>query len=120
MGTSQSRTIDRLMLGVEKSRMSRLVRSGNLPYERADPHHRPNLTGTNVGNMLFQQAVVKPCRRLTPTFCRTAMRRRCPDVDRINDNFDVWVRSLSNRGRSSRTDSESRLLRMVTRHAVGL
>src|SRR4051794_35376422 len=102
MGTSQSRTIDRLIAWSGETRMSRLlVRSGKLPYERADPFTTAvrNLTGTNVGNMLFQQAVIKALSLADTDIASNGYGLTLSDVDRINDNCDVLVLPLANQFR---------------------
>jgi len=78
-----------------------LVRAGKLPYQRADAVTTAfrNLTGTNVGNMLFQHAVVKALSLSDSQIAVNGFGLTLSDADRINDNCDALVLPLANQFR---------------------
>jgi len=78
-----------------------LIRVGKLPYERADPYTTllRNLTGTNVGNMLFQQAVVKALSLPENEISSNGYGLELSHVERINESCDVLVLPLANQFR---------------------
>ena len=78
-----------------------LIRCGKLPYQRVDPYTtlRRNTTGTNVGNMLFQQAVVKSLSLPDYDLASNGFGLRMQDADRINDTCNMLVLPLANQFR---------------------
>ena len=78
-----------------------LIRCGKLPYQRVDPFTMlaKNVTGTNVGNMLFQQAVVKSLSMPDYELASNGYDLKVADADRINDSCDVLVLPLANQFR---------------------
>lgn len=78
-----------------------LIRSGKLPYQRVDPYTtlRRNTTGTNIGNMLFQHAVVKTLSLPEYELASNGFSLKVEDADRINDTCDVLVLPLANQFR---------------------
>jgi polysaccharide pyruvyl transferase WcaK-like protein len=82
--------------------MSRLlIWCGKLPDRRVDPLTtlRRNVTGTNVGNMLFQQAVVKSLSLPDHQLASNGYGLKVEDADRINDDCDVLILPLANQFR---------------------
>jgi len=82
--------------------MSRLlIWCGKLPHQRVDPFTtlRRNVTGTNVGNMLFQQAVVKSLSLPDYELAANGYGLKVDDADHINDACDVLVLPLANQFR---------------------
>ena len=78
-----------------------LIRVGKLPYERVDPYTTllRNVTGTNVGNMLFQQAVVKALSLPQNEIASNGYGLELSNVERINESCDVLVLPLANQFR---------------------
>jgi hypothetical protein len=78
-----------------------LIRCGKLPHQRVDPFTtlKRNVTGTNVGNMLFQQAVVKSLSLPEYEVVPNGYGLKVADADRINDTCDVLVLPLANQFR---------------------
>ena len=78
-----------------------LIRCGKLPYQRVDPYTtlRRNTTGTNVDNMLFQQAVVKSLSLPDYDLASNGFGLRMQDADRINDTCNMLVLPLANQFR---------------------
>jgi hypothetical protein len=78
-----------------------LIRVGKLPYERVDPFTTlvRNVTGTNVGNMLFQEAVVKALSLPQNEIASNGYDLELSNVERINESCDVLVLPLANQFR---------------------
>jgi len=94
-----------------------LVWSGKLPYERADPLTTlmRNLTGTNVGNMLFQQAVIKALSLPDTEVASNGYGLELSEVERINDDCDVLVLPLANQFRPNFGDRLSTMAETIRR-----
>ncbi|HEY4608953.1 MAG TPA: polysaccharide pyruvyl transferase family protein, partial [Ilumatobacteraceae bacterium] len=100
--------------------MRLLIRCGKLPDQRLDPFtsYTRGVTGSNVGNLLFQQAVIKTLTLPDNELECNGYYVRPADVDRINASCDVLVLPFANQFRTDQRDNLAQLANAVERLRV--
>src|SRR3954462_13349221 len=100
--------------------MRLLIRCGKLPDQRLDPFttYLRAVTGSNVGNMLFQQAVLKTLTLPGNELECNGYYVRPADVDRINASCDALVLPFANQFRTDQRDNLAQLADAIDRLRV--
>lgn len=92
-----------------------LVRAGKHPFEpiSAPETHGRNIIGTNNGNMLFQESVIKTLSVSGADITPTHYRVNPADAKSISDNYDAYILPLANAFRPSFMPKLDRLTELV-------
>ena len=92
-----------------------LVRAGKHPFEpiSAPETHGRNIIGTNNGNRLFQESVIKTLSVSGADITPTHYRVNPADAKSISDNYDAYILPLANAFRPSFMPKLDRLTELV-------
>jgi len=102
LGTPDRGLFETLAIG--EGHMTRLlIRAGKLPYEPVNPYATifRNLTGSNLGNLLVQQALVKALYLPQNEIASNGYALEVSNVEHINESCDVLVLPMANLFRRS-------------------